>query len=80
MINSFSMSAANASRNPTFDAIVDDFINQQFKPPYFRVVDFPALPHGRRVIDQKGDELAVFYDYLTGEPKVIFPDKTARRG
>jgi hypothetical protein len=35
--------------NSTFGAI-----NQQFKPPYFRVVDFPALPHGRRVIDREG--------------------------
>jgi len=55
--------------------MVMQYLNENFDLSYFQVVDFPFLPGGKILIDQRGEELLFYYDFLHGEVKWKMPNK-----
>ncbi len=53
---------------------VKAWIAENFYLEAITVEPFPLLPGGHRVIDRNGEEMVVFYDFLTDEIKHVFPD------
>jgi hypothetical protein len=59
----------------TAEAMVQDFINANFLPGAVVVKDFPLFPAGKRLTDHNGDEMTVYYDYLTDRVNYIYPNE-----
>jgi hypothetical protein len=57
------------------EAKVQAFIEANFLFGAVVVKDFPLFPAGKRLIDRKGDEMTVYYDYSTDRVKYTFPDE-----
>ncbi|RYD01504.1 hypothetical protein N752_29835 [Desulforamulus aquiferis] len=51
------------------------YLEENFNLSFFTVVDFPLLPGGKIVRDQKGDELLFYHDILDGMIKWKEPAK-----
>ena len=48
------------------------YLEENFDLSFFTVVDFPLLPGGKILRDQKGDELLFYHDFLSG--KIIWKE------
>ncbi|GAB6158536.1 hypothetical protein JCM39194_17360 [Desulfotomaculum varum] len=57
------------------EKMVMQYLDENFDLSHFQVVDFPFLPGGKIVIDQNGEELLFYYDFLNGEVKWKMPNK-----
>lgn len=51
------------------------WIRQHFDTTHIRVEDFPVFPGGKRIIDQVGQEMVVYWDILYGRVAYTLPDK-----
>jgi len=51
------------------------WIRQHFETTHIRVEDFPVFPGGKRIIDQAGDEMVIYWDILRGRVTYTLPDK-----
>jgi hypothetical protein len=52
---------------------VKAWIAEHFEPEAIKVVAFPLLPGGHRVIDKTGEEILAHYDIMTDSVKHLFP-------
>jgi hypothetical protein len=59
----------------TAETKIQAFINANFLPGAVTVKDFPLFPAGKRLIDRNGDEMTVYYDYLTDRVKYTYPQE-----
>jgi hypothetical protein len=50
-----------------------DWIEQNFEPDAVTITEFPLFPFGKKVTDQAGDEMVVYFDLLTNTVKFTFP-------
>lgn len=55
--------------------MVEQFISENFDLEYFQIIDFQLFPYGKRVVDQSGKEIVVFWDYLTNSVSWDFPNR-----
>lgn len=54
------------------EAAVQKFIDDNFTPGAVTVEEFPLFPSGKRLIDHTGNEMVVYFDFLTNTVKYIF--------
>jgi hypothetical protein len=63
--------------NKQYENKVLKWIENHFDLSAIVIEDFNVLPYGKRILDVNGDEMAVFYDFFTGEIKQLFPSDSA---
>ncbi|MCM2603749.1 hypothetical protein NDQ57_03405 [Rossellomorea marisflavi] len=63
--------------NKQYEGKVLNWIKDHFDMSAIVVEDFNVLPYGKRILDMDGGEMAVFYDFFTGEIKQLFPSDSA---
>jgi hypothetical protein len=51
-----------------------DFISQNFFQDLIQIEEFPLFPFGRKITDQNGDQMIVYYDLLLDRVNYSFPD------
>ena len=54
---------------------VSDWIAENFVLEAVTVEPFDLFPYGRRVIDQQGGEMVVYFDLMAEKVVYCFPDK-----
>ncbi|MEZ0117835.1 UNVERIFIED_ORG: hypothetical protein ABRZ91_001792 [Heyndrickxia coagulans] len=57
-----------------YEPQIMEWIANHFDLSAITVEDFPALPAGKRIIDNTGAEMAIFWDIFKGQVKEIFPN------
>lgn len=59
--------------NNQYENKVIEWITNHFDMSAIVVEDFNVLPYGKRILDMDGREMAVFFDFFTGDIKHMFP-------
>jgi hypothetical protein len=54
---------------------VDQWIEQNFVLSAIKVIPYHLFPFGQRIIDCHGDEMLVYFDFLTDKVKYVFPSE-----
>lgn len=59
--------------NNQYENKVMEWIKNHFDLSAIVIEEFSVLPYGKRILDMEGGEMAVFYDFFTGNIKELFP-------